>query len=50
VPTCIKEVETDKYLDLEEATPFFEIEKTYISIKMNLTNPIVSIESTQPEP
>ena len=50
-PTCVKEGEnSDKYVDNEEVIPFFENEKTYISLTITLTKPIVSLESTQPEP
>lgn len=46
-PTCVKEGEnSDKYVDNEEVVPFFENEKTYISLTITLAKPIVSLEST----
>lgn len=47
---CTKEGETDKYVDAEEVTPLFETERTYVHLTVSLTKPIVSMESTQPEP
>lgn len=49
-PTAIKDGDTENYVDQEEAVEVFEKERTYISIKVSLKKPVVSIESTKPEP
>lgn len=48
--TCSKDGDSDKYIDSEDVTPIFETEKTYISLRIQLSKPIVSLESTIPEP
>lgn len=48
--SCSKEGETDKYIDSEEVVPLFENERSYISLTIRLSKPIVSLDSTQVEP
>jgi hypothetical protein len=47
--TCTKD-ENEKYVDAEEVTQVFEADRTYVYLTLALDKPIVSIESTQPEP
>ena len=49
-PQAVKEADSDNFVDQEEAVEVFEREKTYIGLKLSLKKPIVSIESTKPEP
>lgn len=42
--------ESDKYVDADEVVPFFETERTYVSLTIKLSKPIVSLESTVDEP
>jgi hypothetical protein len=42
--------DSDKYIDAEEVVPVFETERTYINFTITVSKPIVSLESTQPEP
>ena len=49
-PQAIKEADSENYVDQEDSVEVFENEKTYISLRLSLKKPIVSVESTKPEP
>jgi hypothetical protein len=49
MPTCQKD-ESDKYVDSEETNQVFEAERTYVQLSLQLSKPLVSLESLKPAP
>lgn len=48
--SCSRETPESEFVDAEEITQVFEAERTYIHLTVSISKPIVSLESTQPEP